>query len=77
MLEILETKTENIPFSETVKIVQEHLRADPELYFGYQSNIAMAFYNKCLEEKPHLNKEEVLEISNIAAKAFLDLFIKE
>lgn len=41
-------------------------------YFGWQSNIAMAFYDEYRRRKPQ-NLHEIAEVSNEAAKNFLNL----
>ena len=57
------------------------LREDEELYYAYQANIAMAFYDeyyRAKKTKPYyLNREDIHEIANNAAKNFLNLLIKE
>lgn len=49
------------------------LRRDPEYYYAWQANIAMAFkdeYNECTGYK---NKEDIHKIANNGAKRFLNL----
>ena len=61
-----------------IKELQEALRTDKELYYGYQANIAMAFYDEYLRnEKKYKNHQDVHLIANNAAKNFLDLLKKE
>jgi len=60
-------------------IIKE-LREDEELYYAYQSNIAMAFvdaYDYYKKGKKYINREDLLIISNNASKNFLNLLIKE
>ena len=61
--------------SEAVKTLKEALKSDKELYFGWQSNIAMAFVDSFSEAT--LVKTNIHEIANTAAKRFLDLLIRE
>ena len=65
-----------------IKILIKELGKDKELYYGWQSNIAMAFkdkyYNyKKKEKKRWLNKEDLHKIANESAKEFLNLLIRE
>ncbi len=58
--------------------LQKALRTDKELYFAYQSNIAMAFYDEYRRnEKKYKNHQDIRLIANNAAKYFLDLLIKK
>lgn len=62
-------------------IIKE-LRKDEELYYGYQSNIAMAFvdayhYYKEKNNKKYINRNDLHMIANNAASNFLNLLIKE
>jgi hypothetical protein len=62
------------------------LRTDPDLYYVYQANIAMAFYDEVCREasvfegeagKSYLvTREELHQIANQAAKNFLNLLIE-
>ncbi len=65
-----------------IKILIRNLRKDKELYYGWQSNIAMAFndhyYNyKKKKNKRWLNQEDLHKIANESAKNFLNLLIRE
>jgi hypothetical protein len=54
------------------------LKEDENYYFGWQANIAMAFFdemNRKAKRKP--SREDLLKISNQAAKNFLNLLIGE
>jgi hypothetical protein len=60
-----------------VKMIKE----DPEMFYGYQSNIAMAFYDEYLRYKEdhikkYVNKKDLHIIANDAAENFLNLLIK-
>lgn len=78
---------DNMGIKESVDNLCKVLREDPELYSGYQANIAMSFkdlveYNKIDEEGLKmeacvLSRKDVHEIANQAAKNFLDLLIRE
>lgn len=57
----------------------DRIRTEPDLYYAYQANIAMAFKDEVSRLKPvtnRWNRELVHEIANQAAKNFLDLLIK-
>lgn len=57
----------------------ERIRTEPDLYYAWQANIAMAFkdeYNRQINYNYMPNKEDIHEIANQAAKNFLDLLIK-
>lgn len=54
---------------------------DKDYYYGWQSNIAMAFYDayynyKKKHKKKTLNDKDIITIANEGAKNFLDLLIK-
>ena len=51
------------------------LREDESLYFAWQSNIAMAFFDQMMKEKRRPNRIKLLEICNISAKNFLNALI--
>lgn len=58
------------------KLVIE-LKEDPEYFYSWQSNIAMAFFDEYRRNnKKYKNRRDLLNISNEAAKNFLDLLIK-
>ena len=67
-----------ITFVNAFKVFAKELRKDKELYYSYQSNIAMAF-NDEVRRKNHkyLSNEKLHEVSNTAAKNFLNLLIRE
>ncbi len=67
------TKTK---FSTALKTVTSTIKSDKELYFGYQSNIAMAFYDEARKNGTVIPHEELLRIANGAAKNFLNLWIQ-
>lgn len=54
------------------------LRKDPELFYGWQSNIAMAFYDEMGRNNVRRpNRKELLKICNKAANNFLNMLIKK
>lgn len=64
-----------------IKKLQKALKNDKELYYAWQANIAMAFYDNFYQykrgrKKKTLNETDIHTISNNAATYFLDLFIK-
>ena len=64
-----------IKLEDAVKTLIEHLKEDEELFYGYQSNIAMAFYDAYYnDKKKYKNKEDIHRIANDAAINFLNIF---
>ncbi len=62
----------------SVKSLTSAIKKDKDLYFGYQSNIAMAFvdeYERC--KKKYKNKSDIRRIANAAAKNFLNAWIRD
>jgi len=60
-----------------IEKLQEALRNDEELYYSYQSNIAIAFYDEYKKNKKDRKElQDIALIANNAAKNFLDLLIK-
>lgn len=71
--------TRKITVADAVKTLTKALREDEELYFAYQSNIAMSFFDAM---KPRLSKSELTnnelgEAANKAAVNFMNLWIRE
>lgn len=61
-----------------IKKLIKNLRKDKGLYYGYQLNIAMAFYDEYRKnKKKYKDRQDIHKISNQAAKNFLNLLIKE
>lgn len=56
-------------------VVRKRLRDDKELYYGWQSNIAMVFVDEC--HRVGIEHEKLHKVANTAAKYFLDLLIKD
>lgn len=61
-----------ITVKQAVDRLCQELKNDPELYYAYQANIAMAFYD---EYRKSVKDKTIHEISNDAAKRFLNLLI--
>ena len=58
-----------------VKEITTAINNDPELFYGYQANIAMAFKDEYARNtKKYKNKQDIHEIANNAAKHFLNLW---
>ena len=65
-------------FSDALTIVRKHLKEDEDLYFTYQCNIALSFYDKYTDcKKKYKNKGDIHDIANVAASNFLDLLIRK
>ena len=65
--------------SEAVKVLTDAIRNDKELYYSYQANIAMSFWDVYIhntQTKYKNKKRDIHEIANTAAKKFLDLWSK-
>lgn len=61
----------------TVEITKA-IREDAEMFYGYQSNIAMAFVDEYRRRsKKYKNRQDIHKIANTAAKDFLNMWIKE
>ncbi|RLD64462.1 MAG: hypothetical protein DRJ01_00550 [Bacteroidetes bacterium] len=65
-----------------IKKLVEGLKEDPELRYGWKSNIAMAFYDEYLNykkymDKKYINKRDLHLIANDAADNFINLLIKD
>lgn len=63
-------------------ILFEALKRDNQLYYAYQANIAMAFkdeYDRQAKSRHYidLNKIDIHEVANTAAKYFLDQLIEQ
>jgi Tfp pilus assembly protein PilF len=73
----MNTITETI-LERAVKDLSKALREDPEYFYSWQSNIAMAYMDE-FNKKPqkYFKQEELHEIANTAAKTFLNILISE
>lgn len=63
---------------EAFEVVTKAIREDDGLYATYQANIAMAFYDECHRrgQKIRISRTTLHDVSNQAAKNFLDLWVK-
>jgi len=62
---------------DAVKTITNAIKKDPDLFYGYQSNIAMAFYDEYRRNpKKYKSLHDIHEIANEAAKHFLNLWSK-
>lgn len=66
----------------TILDIIGELRIDEELYYVWQSNIAMAFkdsyyHYKQENDKQYINNKDMYLIANDAAKNFLNLLIRK
>jgi len=57
------------------KILMKNLHRDPSLYCGYQANIAVQFQDECRRQNMGIENNLLHQISNNAARNFLDLLI--
>lgn len=56
----------------------DKIKKDKELYYAWQSNIAMAFYDEYRRcEKKYKNLNDIHRIANDGAKNFLNLLVKK
>lgn len=56
-----------------INILKKTLKKDKDYYYSWQSNIAMAFYAEAKRNKVKVSTEKLHQISNDAAKNFLNL----
>lgn len=67
-------------FSEHIKALIEELK-DPEYYYSWQANIAMAFKDEIDRAEKSMNikvingREHIHDVANNAAKNFLDILM--
>lgn len=68
----------NLLLPEAIDVLRKSLEEDPDYFQGWQSNIAMSFYDEYSKnDKSYKNKEDLHNISNEAAKNFLNLLLNE
>lgn len=61
-----------------IKHLTPQIGEDVELYYAYQANIAMAFFDAYYRnKKKYMNREDIHRIANEGAKDFLNLLIRE
>ena len=63
-------------FAEASTIVRNGILNDPELYMAFQANIAMSFSDYYYRAKKKKKKLNIHEVSNDAAKSFLNMWCK-
>ncbi len=74
----LDTGGVKMGIKDAVDALRKDLREDEELYYAWQSNIAMSFVDEARRTLGEDIDYDILhEIANTAAKNFLDLLIKE
>jgi GR25 family glycosyltransferase involved in LPS biosynthesis len=56
-----------------IDVLSRKLRTEPDYYQAFQANIAVQFQDEYYREFQNLDQEKIYEISNKAAKNFLDL----
>lgn len=64
-----------------LKIVTDSIKSDRELFYAYQSNIAMAFVDSCANlkrksNKKYLSNSDIHKAANDAAINFLNTWTK-
>jgi len=69
-------------YTRAILIVNKALAKDPDLFYGWQANIAMAFHDefsnfRTVSKSGRPNLKEIHSIANNAAINFLNLLIKE
>lgn len=64
-----------IDFKKAFDVFAYWINKDKALYYAYQSNIAMAFYDAV--KKEGIDFPQLHDISNKAAKNFLDMLIEK
>lgn len=58
-----------------VQTITQALKNDEGLFHGYQDNIAIALYDEVKRHDVHISDEKLKEITNSAAKSFLQLWV--
>lgn len=71
---MLKKEERRVKVEDAVEKLRGTLKSDKDLYYGYQSNIAMAFHDEAIRQG--IVSEKLHEICNNAAKNFLNVFIK-
>lgn len=67
----------DIETRKAVSVLSKALSADESFYYGWQSNIAMAFYDEYRRAGNNLSHSAVMAVANQAAKNFLDLLVEK
>ncbi|MCP3685393.1 MAG: hypothetical protein GY861_22305 [bacterium] len=68
---VVETEVEK-----AVRILTKAIKEDPDFYYSYQANIAVAFQDEAERQNSEDPFEKIYSISNEAAKNFLDLWCR-
>ena len=71
-------KPMEITTEQAVQHLQKVLSEDADYRYGWQSNIAMAFYDECMKYIDmgyNLQKADIHKIANDAANRFLDVLL--
>lgn len=58
---------------DAVGVLRKELKADPDYYYTWQANIAMAFFDEWREDT---EKTDIHTLANKGAKRFLDLLCR-
>lgn len=61
---------------EAVNFLTKKLKRDKDFYRTYQCNIALQFFDEVNRRKIKIEPDKLMEISQNAAKNFLDLWIE-
>lgn len=68
------------PYARALKQVRATLKKDPEMFYGWQANIAMAIYDEMERSRKakgrSLNRKELHSAANAGAITFLQRLIK-
>lgn len=67
----------NTKFENAINAFANTLRKDGEMYYAYQSNIAMAFVDESRRQNSRDSYKKLHKVANQAAKNFLDLLISK
>ncbi len=59
-----------------MNVLRKTLRKDADYYLGWQSNIAMSFFDEAKRKKVKVSSATLHEVCNNAAKNFLNLLCK-
>jgi len=72
-------QTEKTELQKAVDVLCNELLKDPELYYAYQANIAMAFVDECRQNNEEFTGERyewLHKRANNAAQSFLNNLIR-
>ena len=60
---------------QAVSVLTKAIKEDQSLFYAYQSNIAVPFQDEVRRHGVHISDEKLHEISNNAAKQFLQTWV--